>query len=298
MKIISSRSILNLIGLLVIFLSINNIAFSSANYSVYIRNNTNFNIKVEYNSSSYCISNNKADGLPLTVSSQSEETFTFEDDNGLVGDHCTGENKALGLIVTVEDTTTGNQVGEVWLDHYYNIVDYIPTTYYPYESPVYSWQSRVTNSTGNIGPVTLSSALCDASSCLDQFVDASGDGSYMLTFDYDGGDISSSMINAVGLGDITVTNGYGKPIPDTGTVNLNEGKYIIHFSKTQAECSFNGGLLRCDSGVSYSYVDHDDDDSSNDSVVFMCSETVEKETPCPWLVQNTTNSTTESQDIY
>ncbi|TNF66164.1 MAG: hypothetical protein EP298_09825 [Gammaproteobacteria bacterium] len=291
-------SIINcLIGLLIIFLSLGNVAFSSANYSVYIRNNTNFNIKIEYNSSSYCISNNKAEGLPLTIGSQQEETFSFEDDNGLFGDNCTGENKALGLIVTVQDTTTGDQIGNIWLDHYMNIIDYMPTPSYPYETPIYAWQSRVTNPSGNIGPVTLSSALCDASDCLNQFVDASGDGSYMLTFDYDGGEISSSMINAVGLGDITVTNGYGKPISSDGAVDLNTGKYVIHFSKTQAECTFNGGLLKCDPGVGYSYVDHDDSDSSNDSVVFMCNETTLNENPCPWLVQNTA-SNTETHDIY
>ncbi|TNF65280.1 MAG: hypothetical protein EP298_13010 [Gammaproteobacteria bacterium] len=81
------------------------------------------------------------------------------------------------------------------------------------------------------------------------------------------------------LGNLTVTDGYGKivPLDDQGYIHFNYHKYCeIHFSKTEGFCKAQWGKVSCPSSIERI--------EEGDELIFTCAQTTSKDTVCPWTL--------------
>lgn len=92
--------------------------------------------------------------------------------------------------------------------------------------------------------------------------------------------VSNKKITAetIGLGDISVTDGFGKPQAidhQTFTPPSDTEIYIIHFSKSGSTCRIDNKNITCSKGVGFS--------NQNDKVVFFCQQTNKHDAQCAWV---------------
>ncbi|MCF6776777.1 hypothetical protein L3V83_09375 [Thiotrichales bacterium 19X7-9] len=263
---------LGFISLLVVIFGLSSLAYAESTYTVYVRNNTNLDMKVNYSEDkSDCI--NAYPDMPIVLKAQQETSFTFADKNTAFT-HCYFGEKYLTIYA---DAVSGDQSVTVKWDHDYNMINGRQI-----------WQSEITQtSTSDSNDYILNAATCGGDNCFNKWVDIDDDSTIRLTINYNAGSISTTNIKTLGLGVATVTNGYGKSVGSDGSLDLSEGPFVIHFSKTEAECRFNGGLLSCDKGIDYTYIN--DDDSGSDKLVFACSQTTSNQSKCPWITGKNAN---------
>ncbi|MCF6776693.1 hypothetical protein L3V83_08940 [Thiotrichales bacterium 19X7-9] len=112
-----------------------------------------------------------------------------------------------------------------------------------------------------------------------------------IVVDYNNAADTATIIpNSINLGDMTITDGYGKTLatysqnppqgqkPDAFTFKYHKS-YEIHFSKTNAFCSAQWGKVSCPSSINRIEVTDRDGDSE---LAFVCSETAKGDSECPW----------------
>ncbi|TNF65631.1 MAG: hypothetical protein EP298_11870 [Gammaproteobacteria bacterium] len=250
------------------------LSYASADYVVYIKNNTNLKLNVQ-SLSEKCI--DSVSGLPMTISPHDQASFTFEDLDGLLPYNCDGDPKNLTLYAYyVTSNNTGNAGANIELAH-------------QEQGNNDEWASKVSTSEA-YGGFQLTSATCNDNSCLNFWYYISGDFNYNLTIGLQN-EISSADMKSIALGSIQLTNGYGKS-ENSSNIDLNKGPYIVHFSKTTQTCQLNGRLLSCDPGIGYTYL--------NNEIIFSCQQTSQGQSECPWVTdkKGNTASNVNVGDIY
>ncbi|TNF70050.1 MAG: hypothetical protein EP298_00460 [Gammaproteobacteria bacterium] len=86
-------------------------------------------------------------------------------------------------------------------------------------------------------------------------------------------------LQTLGLGKVSVTNGYGKLVklsPFRNAIAVTQlDKLFFHFSKSLAVCSAVNGVIKCPNGVSFVNIDR--------KVTFICTQTSNESPMCPYL---------------
>ncbi|MCF6765232.1 hypothetical protein L3V82_05570 [Thiotrichales bacterium 19S3-7] len=281
------KSRLGIISICGLLIGLSNSAYARYDYTYYVENNTDSSMNVNVSTADLkCIQEDTISGLPLTLAAHQTGNFKFEGNDGAIG-HCFHKDKAFVLVATPTSSSTTASSITVQLNRTYKQNSGYPITY--------TWQSEVVQaSSTKSNSLSLTSATCNGNDCLNTWYNVPGDNTTRIQLSYHGGDISVSDVKTIGLGDATVTNGYGKAVGGDGSIDLSDGPFVIHFSKTQAECRFNDGLLTCDKGVSYTYTD-------SDQLVFVCSQKYNGSDKCPWITADTATNVANSvnaADIY
>ncbi|TNF70238.1 MAG: hypothetical protein EP298_00225 [Gammaproteobacteria bacterium] len=91
------------------------------------------------------------------------------------------------------------------------------------------------------------------------------------------------QVNTINLGDVVVTDGFGKQIPVeplTHSISFQEKEtYYIRFSKTSKYCLIRDKLVSCPSCVEFL-----SDDDNN--LIFACAQTESGQPACPWTTDD------------
>ncbi|MCF6776413.1 hypothetical protein L3V83_07470 [Thiotrichales bacterium 19X7-9] len=199
-----------------------------------------------------------------------EFTFQVKDDGG-EGNGCEGDEKHFTIYYQFLDDNN-EQFGdkkEVEWKHYKKSGD---------------WGFIVNGDTK--GSLVLNSANCDNKDCKNKWVSGNDGDQFIETTDGFGKYV------AIGLGDVNVTDGIGKPL-DLTEVDLSstDDIYIFHFSKTQEVCRYANKLITCDNGVGSIF--------RNESYVFFCRQADGGDSACPWTsVSEDTSNYYSNVNIY
>ncbi|TNF69167.1 MAG: hypothetical protein EP298_04340 [Gammaproteobacteria bacterium] len=98
----------------------------------------------------------------------------------------------------------------------------------------------------------------------------------LLSYAYDG----EYNFRSIQLGEVVVTDGYGRPASIDESTNyigiMYDQNYFIRFTKTSSVCTIMEGIINCPSSIDFVY--------TNNTVIFMCTQTHSGDSSCPWAV--------------
>lgn len=240
-------------------------SYAQYSHTVYVKNNTGVTLSLVFDASdSGCIDDPTKDNKwPITVHAGEQSSFTYDDNDGAFGsihdDHCLHDPKSLVFYAQTSDDSASSKVS---ITIQRNSND--------------DWESVIYQAT-NKGGLNLTSGTCGGNDCLYHSYQIWGDENFTVSFGLTGS-VSLSNIKAIGLGEVSITNGFGAPAGQNGSLDLSQGPFVIRFSTSAKACTFNGGLLKCDPGIIYTY--------SNNNLIFMCQQTSDGQAKCPWLLES------------
>ncbi|MCF6775370.1 hypothetical protein L3V83_02165 [Thiotrichales bacterium 19X7-9] len=239
------------------------ILYASADYKFKIANHMPYAITINKATDKKCIYS--VDGLPMTISANSDNTFKFEDKNAFFSD-CYNSKKSFSIDGTVNVNGQSQTITIKWKHDNSG-----------------GWYTTISGE-GNV--LSLEKATCDGDDCLDTKSKGSGDMDLYAVINIKPGAEDQFIPVSLQLGNIKVMDGYGKEIPVeavTGRVTLDYSKkYIISFSKTTRECKVVQGIINCPSSIGFS--------RQGENLVFACNQTESNDTACPWVIKEGSNS--------
>ncbi|MCF6775410.1 hypothetical protein L3V83_02365 [Thiotrichales bacterium 19X7-9] len=280
-----------------VYIIFNNI-YAGARYKLQITNNTNYDVYV-MSDSDWCIENNantiRGGGI---VKTNSSVTFGFNDSNN---NNCNDAQKHI--VIRVFPLINGsnkydsiNQENDSFFTfvhqknngNWSNLIQ--PVRMVGNFSGAYDMN---TNSYPSADYLTyVSSATCRGKDCLNKWSDDKDDMDLNITLK------TSYKFQPVGLGDMTVTDGYGNILTPLVGTDLNSprparysglDKYILRFTRTTKQCVVSDNILTCDSTIGYisrNYLSY-----NINNVVLTCQQTQSGDPQCPWIsLKNASNT--------
>ncbi|MCF6775464.1 hypothetical protein L3V83_02635 [Thiotrichales bacterium 19X7-9] len=151
------------------------------------------------------------------------------------------------------------------------------TNFQRYQSDVY-WVHWVDSSTDS-WTTSLQNGGSQAGLNITSNVENQNSGDFNFSVSLGNMPYGSVSLKTLGLGKISVTNGYGKKVPLSpfwNSISVNQlDKLFFHFSKSLAVCSAVNGVIKCPNGVSFVNIDR--------KVTFICTQTSNESPMCPYL---------------
>ncbi|MCF6765492.1 hypothetical protein L3V82_06875 [Thiotrichales bacterium 19S3-7] len=235
------------------------VLYASADYKFKIANNMPYSITIAKATDKKCIYS--VDGLPMTISANSDNTFKFEDKNAFFSD-CYNSKKSFSVEGTVDVNGQSQSITIKWKHDNSG-----------------GWYTTI-SAEGNV--LSLEKATCDGEDCLDTKAKGSGDMDLYAVINIKPGADDQFIPLSLQLGEVKITDGFGKVVtaePVTGRVTLDyTKKYIISFTKTTKQCKVVQGIVNCPSSVGFT--------RQNEDLVFTCNQTESNDSACPWVVQD------------
>ncbi|MCF6775430.1 hypothetical protein L3V83_02465 [Thiotrichales bacterium 19X7-9] len=256
-------------------------SYAKADYTLYVRNTLSVPVTVS-GMSKQCIK--RADG-PKVIPAKprnaeyGEATYTFTDDNaGLFS--CLNKQKKITFKI---DPHLGDAKVEGKTYDFY--VRWRHENQLPWATKMYEIDHKDTTM------LSLTEALCKGKDCLNKWRDSEGNMDLVIRIESAPGAEYSIELQSLQLGDVVVSDGFGKPVysdPLSNRVDLKyDEKYIIRFTKSQAKCTALKGMFHCPSSVDFTY--------QGGTAVFTCTQLESGDPNCPWIMSSANSGTNGNQ---